>query len=670
MFRLLFLASTFFVSQSSFGQSVLWASSVAGVSSEAKGEPNTQQYRASQALGMPNRLPGAGDNPCAWAPLYPEGLNEEYISLRYEKTIPIRQIAIFESGAPGAVSQVLVSSGQGRETVVYKAASNTPTPNPLLIFPEGEISGNIVKVVLNPSRVKGANMIDAVGISSEKQPISIGINVAKDAPKDVVKENLGRLVNSKGQEVAPVISPDGRTLYFTRGEHPGNVGGPSRQDVWYSRLEAGGTWSEAVNIGTPINGPGDNAISGISADGKTLYLVNVPLPDGGTRFGFSRSGRGPNGWSFPAEMKVQNNYNKHKDMYTEFTVSADGRTMVLSVQRNDSQGDKDLYVSFVRSDLTWSEPKSLGTKLNTADYEGAPFLAADGKTLYFTSSGRPEYGKGDIFVTRRLDDTWLNWSEPENLGPAINTPEWDGYITIPAAGDYAYTSSVQNSLGEEDIFRFKLPASTKPEPVAIFSGQVIDSQSKRPVPATIRVRQAEKEAEFARMDYEPTTGDFKLVLPTQKIYQLTASREGYFATTETVDLQKEKRYREIRKVISLFPIKAGQKVILREVLFEQSKPVLLPGSEEELNRLVDILKQYPQMEILVEGHTDNQGDWNLNMKLSEDRVRTVKSYLADKGVADSRVQTKAWGPSKPIASNETEEKRRLNRRVEFTILKL
>ncbi|RYF53137.1 MAG: flagellar motor protein MotB, partial [Cytophagaceae bacterium] len=289
---------------------------------------------------------------------------------------------------------------------------------------------------------------------------------------------------------------------------------------------------------------------------------------------------------------------------------------------------------------------------------------------YFTSAGRPEYGNGDIFVSRRLDDSWTSWSEPENLGPVINTPEWDGYFTIPASGDYAYLSSRDGSLGEDDIFRLKLYPAIKPDPVAIITGTVLDSKSRKPVASQIVSNIVGERKGLEKVDYNPESGEFKLILPTQKAYTLTASHEGYFPTTETIDLSKDKRFRDIKKSILLVKIETGQKITMREVLFEQSQFALLPGADAELDRVVDMLAKYPEMELLIEGHTDNQGDWEPNMKLAEDRVRVVKEYLLSKGVTPVRIQTKAWGPSKPIASNGTEEKRKLNRRVEFTILKL
>ncbi|MFC5408213.1 OmpA family protein [Larkinella bovis] len=680
MNRRLFVAFGFLLlsNQSVWGQSVLWASAVVGFSSEGRGEAYSQQYRANQILGKPNRMPQVGDNPCAWSPLYPDGPNEEWITVRFSETIPIRQIAIFQSGNPGAITQVLIVDGSGREIPVFSTAktaasvSTSETSPPLLhIFPtETALSTNTVKVILSPGKVKGPNQIDAIGISGDSQPITTSINVYKDIPKDLVKENIGARVNSRGQEVAPVISPDGKTLYFTRGQHERNMGDPRNQDVWYSTLQPNGEWGNAVNIGPPINTPADNAISGMSPDGRTLYLINVYKPDGSVTYGLSKSTLGKNGWSFPTEVVINNNHNLHKNAYTEYAIVPDGKTIILSVQRRNSIGDKDLYVSFLQPNQTWSEPVSLGPVINTAEYEGAPFIASDSRTLYFTSAGHPEYGNGDIFVSRRLDDTWTNWSEPENLGPTINTPEWDGYFTIPATGDYAYFSSIQNSMGGEDIFRLKLYPAIKPDPVAIVSGQVIDATTRKPVAAEVISALAPDNKEHSHINYDPDTGDFKLLLPTEKSYNLTAKREGYFPTTELLDLSKDKRFREIRKNLVLNPIKTGQRVVLHDVLFEQSKAVLLAGSSAELDRVASMLNAYPTMVIQVDGHTDNQGVWDLNMKLSQDRVRVVKEYLLEKGIADNRIQTKAWGPSKPIASNETEEKRRLNRRVEFTILKM
>ncbi|GAB3783419.1 hypothetical protein GCM10028818_41390 [Spirosoma horti] len=657
--------------------SVQWASRVVGVSSEKKGENYGEQYKAIQALGRPNKLPDVGESPCAWAPFYADGTADEWIQVGFAKPMRARQIVVAENVNAGSIVKVIAIDEKGAEHIVYEATSIQPRTDPFLrIFPkDSALVCQQVKVVMNGAALKGLNQIDGIGLSEDVKPITVNIVVSKDIPKEIKKENLGKTVNSVGQEVAPVISPDGRTLYFTRNFNKANIGSSDRQDVWFSTLESGvggnpSGWSEAVNIGSPINNAGDNAISGMSTDGRTAYLINVYRPDGGMIFGISKSTRTKAGWSQPVECRIANNYNLHEKNQLEFCVSPDGRAIILAVQRKDTRGDRDLYVSLQKADNSWTEPVSLGNVINSADFESSPFLAADGRTLYFTSAGHPGLGNGDIFVSRRLDDSWGNWSEPENLGPGINTNEWDGYFTIPASGDYAYLSSRGGSLGEDDIFRLKLYPAIKPDPVAIITGTVLDSKSKKPVASQVVSSVVGDQKGLEKVDYNPDSGEFKLILPTQKAYVLTASREGYFPTTETIDLTKDKRFRDIRKSILLVKIEPGQKITMREVLFQQSQFALLPGADTELDRVVDMLGKYPDMELLIEGHTDNQGDWEPNMKLAEDRVRVVKEYLLNKGITPARIQTKAWGPSKPIASNETEEKRKLNRRVEFTILKL
>ena len=658
-------------------ESVQWASRVIGVSSEKKGDASGEQYKASQALGRPSRVPEMGESPCAWAPFYADGTADEWIQVGFDKPMRARQIVVAENVNPGAVVKVIVIDEKGAEHVVYQATSIQPRTDPLLrVFSkDSAYLCSQIKVVLNGAALKGINQIDAIGISEETKPLSVAINVSKGTPKEIQKENLGKTVNSPGQEVAPVISPDGRTLYFTRNFNKANIGSSDRQDVWYSTLDpgTGGTsasWSEATNIGPPINNAGDNAISGMAPDGRTAYLINVYRPDGGLSFGISKSTRTKAGWSQPVECKITNNYNDHSKNQLEFCVAPDGKAIILAVQRKDTHGNRDLYVSLQKTNGIWAEPISLGGVVNTADSESSPFLAADGRTLYFTSAGHPGYGDGDIFVSRRLDDSWNNWSEPENLGPAINTPEWDGYFTIPASGDYAYLSSRAGSLGEDDIFRLKLYPAIKPDPVAIISGQVLDAKSKKPVASEVASGLLGENKDISKVDYNPETGEYKMILPTQKVYNLKAKKDGYFTATETLDLSKDKRFRDIRRNLYLIKIEPGQKIVMREVLFQQSQFSLLPGADTELDQVVAMLEKYPSMELLIEGHTDNQGDWEPNMKLSEDRVRVVKEYLTSKGITESRIQTKAWGPSKPVASNETEEKRKQNRRVEFTILKL
>ncbi|GGM81216.1 hypothetical protein GCM10010967_11290 [Dyadobacter beijingensis] len=650
-------------------QEVLWANKVLGYSSEYRPSQIGHAYRSKQILGVPSKLPDVGDSPCAWSPAEPDGRNEEWIKVGFDKTVPLKQIAIAENFNPGSIARVYAYDANGKEYLVSEtpAAQQMVKGRMLHIFPKQTIQANAVKLVLQPNKVSGFNQIDAVAISADATPVEAKINFAATQLK-TQKENMGKAINSKGQEVAPIISPDGKTLYFTRNNFEGNIGSPSRQDVWYSTLNDKGQWTDALNIGPPINNAGDNAITSISADGKTIYLINEYRPDGSMYFGFSRSFKTKSGWGFPKSSRIMNLVGSATTI--EITVSPFENVLIMSVQRADSEGGKDLYISFLQKDNTWSEPRNLGSVINTADYEGTPFLALDNKTLYFSSQGHAGYGEGDLFLTRRLDDTWLNWSTPENLGPAINSPLWDAFINIPATGDYAYFSASEKVLGQEDIFRIRMTPEIKPDPVAVVTGTVLEAETNKPVKSDIAADIKKTNASFATASFDPETGEYRLILPLKEIYRISASGEGYFPVSEDMDLSEETNFRTIRKNIVLQPIKAGQQIRLSNTMFSQSSAEVIPSSFTELDRIAETMKTYPAMEILLEGHTDNQGEVQKNVKLSADRVEQVKKYLLAKGIDGKRIQTKAWGPARPIASNLTEQTRQKNRRVEFTILKI
>lgn len=653
-------------------QEVQWASKLQGFSSEYIKESTGKEYRAVQALGYPNSIPPFGETACAWSPYNADSNVEEWIKVGFERPQKARQIVIVENFNQGCITKVFAYDAAGKEVSVLD--NGMPVLSDVgrvlsLNMPDTTFEVSSVKVVLNPIRVKGYNQIDAIGLNASAKPFELKINVYKDAPKEIIKENLGVGVNSKAQEVAPVISPDGKTIFFTRGKFEKNIGGAENQDVWFSTRQ-GELWGEAQNMGNPINNADNNAIVSISPDGKTLYLMNVYRPDGTMTFGLSKSTRSKSGWSMPVECKIEDIYNLDKRNNTEFALSPKGNVLVMSVKRQDTNGDRDLYVSFLKSDGTWSKPLNMGSVINTADVESAPFIATDNKTLYFTSYGHAGYGGGDIFITRRLDESWTKWSQPENLGPAINTPQWDGFLSIPASGDYAYVSSMQNSMGGEDIFRFKVYSAIRPEPVAMISGSVLDADTKKPVTTEVVTNLLKDNSNVSKVEYDPETGEYKILLPVQESYRLSAVKDGFFPLDEIVDLSKDKRYRDIKRNILLVPIKEGKKITLNTVVFEQSKFELVPQSLPDLDRIAEMMNKYTNMEILVEGHTDNQGDFNLNMELSDNRVKEVKKYLMGKGIAETRIQIKGWGSTKPVASNEIEETRKRNRRVEFTILKV
>jgi len=494
------------------------------------------------------------------------------------------------------------------------------------------------------------------------------INLIADAIKGYKKENLGKNVNSKYTEIGPIVSPDGNTLYLTRKNHPQNTGGTKNDDIWYCKRNTDGTWSEAKNIGFPINNNGHNMLTSVSADNNKLYIANTYKPDGSMKGqGLSVTTRKNNSWNIPSDIEIKNYYNNHQ--YVNNCLSQDNQILVQAIERKDTKGGADIYVSFLTKNGNYSEPLNLGSVINTSGYETTPFIAADNKTLYFSSNGHAGYGDNDIFVTTRLDDTWKNWSTPLNLGPEINSSDWDAYFTIPASGEVAYMVSYDNTIGEGDIVRIKLPEAAKPKPVVLVKGKVLNKKTNAPLQAVIYYYDIETNEEVGSATSNPENGEYNIILQFGKKYSFRANKENFYAVNDFLDVMNLNEYKEIEKDLYLVPVEIGQTIRLNNIFFDFNKADLKTESYEELDRLTSFLQDNKKIEIEIAGHTDNVGSDEYNQKLSQQRVESVVAYIVSKGIDKNRLQAKGYGESKPIASNETEEGKSTNRRVEFTILK-
>jgi outer membrane protein OmpA-like peptidoglycan-associated protein len=480
----------------------------------------------------------------------------------------------------------------------------------------------------------------------------------------VVPINLGPQINSPYDEVLPVISPDGKTLYFDRTNHPANAG---KDDIWYSTLRSDGKWNEAKNIGSPLNNSDNNFVCSVTPDGNTLLLGNIYNADGTMSPGISIVHRTANGWGRPEQLVIKNFYSRSS--IGNYYLANDGKTLLLSVQRDDGQGELDLYVSFLQEDGEWSEPLNLGPDVNTSKDDRTPFLAADQATLYFASEGHGGFGSSDIFFARRIDSTWTRWSRPENLGRPINSEGWDGFFTITASGDDAYLSSAKNSYGMLDIFRVELPMNMRPKSVVLVSGHVLNAKTKEPIAARIVYETLSNGATAGSARSNPTSGDYEIALPAGSNYGFRAEAEGFIAINDNIDLTKLNRYQEIKRDLYLVPIEVGSVIRLNNIFFDFAMANLRPESFPELNRIIGMLKDNPTIEIEIAGHTDSLGTDADNMKLSQRRASAVFDYLKGHGIRASRLSVKGYGEAAPVATNDTEEGRRLNRRVEFRIVR-
>lgn len=663
----------FFVNSSIFAQTeqLQWASSVIGFSSEA-GESALPQYKAIQVLGKPNKLPSIGSSPCAWSPANEDARADEWIKVGYNVPMQLRQVAIAENDNAGTISHVYLYDEKDNEYLIYKNLDTKPAEpkgRVLSIFTDlTTYKVSAVKIILNICDVKSWNQIDAIGISSYRIPIEAQINLAYISYQKNV-ESLGAAVNSEYDEIMPVIAPDSRLLFIDRKNHKDNIGGNTNDDIWYSTLQDNGQWAVAKHLPPPLNNDSHNYVCTVTPDGNTLLLANKYIKDGKSVGGVSISNRinSLDEWTFPQEVKIDDYYNLNK--YAEFFLANNKKSILLAIQRKECYGERDLYVSFIKADSTWSAPKNLGAMINTAGIELTPFLAADDKTLYFSSNGFSGYGETDIFMSRRLDDSWTLWSEPVNVGSLLNSQDWDASCSIDAKGEYVYFTSYSNAnKGGADIFRAKLPQEIRPTPVVLVSGKVLNSKTHQPINADIIYEVLAKGVEAGFAKANPTTGEYKIILPAKDVYGFWAKARGYFPVSQNIDLTQVNDYQELTQDLFLTPIETGQSISLNNIFFEQGSEVLLRQSYSELERVVKILKDNPFMRIQLEGHTDIEGTANLNMKLSYTRVNLIKQFFIEKGIAAERIEMRAFGDVAPITRQRDEESKKMNRRVELRII--
>ena len=489
-------------------------------------------------------------------------------------------------------------------------------------------------------------------------------------------ENLGPRINTELAELRPTVSADGNILFFIVENHPANTKYNSinnSQDIWYAVRDENGKWSKAYHMGYPLNTYFYNAVYWISPDNNRILIRNAFINGDYVGNGVSMSYLDKDGyWSKPEMLKIKN-YNKYdRGRQNGATMGHDGKTLLLYMTQEKNSYNNDIYVCFLLPDGTWSEPKSLGKKINLPNNnEMTPYLAADGVTFYFSSDRPGGFGDNDIWMTKRLDSTWQKWSEPENLGEPINTPDWDAFFTLDAGGEYAYLTNSTDTYGESDIVRVKLLEREKPNPVVLVSGNVFNAKTKKPLSASLVYETLPDGEEAGNAISNPEDGAFKIVLPYDKNYLIRATADHFFAQSENLNLDSliKAGYKEIHKDLYLMPIEIGQVVRLNNVFFDFDKWDLRPESFIELNRVVKLLKENPAIEIEMSAHTDSYGSDEYNFKLSDNRARSVMEYILSKGIDPSRIISHGYGETKPVATNDTTEDRQLNRRVEFKILK-
>lgn len=522
-------------------------------------------------------------------------------------------------------------------------------------------------------------------------------------PARVFIDNLGPEINSQYPEYVPVITADESQLFFTA-RRPTTTGGridPDLgdyfEDIYMStRVEGSTRWTEAKNVGKPLNSDGHDATVGLAPDGQKLLVYRQN--NAGDLYECQLEGTL---WSEAEALSRKINTNAHE---SSASYASDGNSLFFVSNKEDgSLGGHDIYQIGLASGkgkgAKAQQVMNVGPVINTRYDEEAVFIHPDGKTMYFSSQGHNTMGGFDIFKSVYENG---KWSTPENLGWPINTPDDDVFFVISASGKHGYYSSARaDGLGGRDIYRITFLGAEKPPvlstednllasraapvqesnvaapltvstaQVTILKGTITDATTKKPLEAEIEVIDNVRNEIIAAFKSNSSTGRYLVSLPSGVNYGIVVRKEGYLFHSENFDIPASSAYQEVVKNVELNKLAVGNKIVLRNIFFDFDKATLRPESQSELERVFKLMTEdAPTMKIELSGHTDDRGSAVYNQDLSERRAKAVVDYLVKKGIPADRLKWAGYGLTQPIAPNNSSANRQLNRRTEFKILSM
>ena len=516
---------------------------------------------------------------------------------------------------------------------------------------------------------------------------------------NVIIENLGEGVNTPYNDYSPIISADGNTLIFTsnRTDDPARAKANANFEDILVSYKNGNKWSVPKPISQNINIKYNDAAASLSPDGKTLFLY---YEEGeGDIYTSTRNGEA---WS--EARPLNKNINTALFWETCASVSPDGKKLFFASNRPGGIGELDIYMSQLDAKGDWGKAVNLGPIINTPNNEDSPFIHHDGTTLYFSSDGHPRLGNSDIFVSEFVNN---KWKKPENMGYPLNSWEYDGFFTLSPDKKRGYFSTAkEGGLGDADIYSITfLEPKYKPKPkpvvakaeaqkvkqeipkseefvapeieihkiakvVTLLKGKVIDERDASPLSAVISLVDNITNKVITKLNSNPTTGEFELVIPHGGNYGVATEKAGYLFNSINFNLPQFAEYQEIDTHIIMVKAEIGSKVVLRNVFFDIGKSDLKPESIAEVENIRELLVRDAHLRVQINGHTDNSGNAASNKALSLKRASSVVDYLVKHGIATSRLSAKGYGSDRPIVSNDDEEGgRAINRRTEIEIIK-
>jgi len=478
-------------------------------------------------------------------------------------------------------------------------------------------------------------------------------------------------LNEFRRQYFPVLTADNRSLIFTMVRNPERQG-QENEDVLISTLGPDGTYSAPVSISNVINSRDNEGAATISGDGQTLVFTGCGRPGGLGSCDLYISRRRGSQWSPPQNLGVLVN---SKAWDSQPSLSADGRTLYFASGRAGGYGGFDVYVTTLGPDGSWTPAHNLGPVINTPRNDYSPFIHASGSTLYVVSEGRPGLGGADVY--RSVQSAKGEWQEPTNVGYPLNTFASEASIFVSSDNKRIYCTRTPppkptdppGSLPIVRLYGSEAPPSAQAAEASTYAtGRVFDAVTKKPLPAVVQLFDLGTNALTQQVNSDAETGQYIAVLNEGRAYAMYASAPGYLLKSLSFDYSAKQKFDPLTLDIYLDPAKSGRSAVLNNLFFDSNQAVIKPRSRTELDRLVEFLRQDPNLRVEVAGYTDNVGTPAANLTLSQRRAQAVLGYLTSHGIAAARLRAHGYGEAKPVAANDSDATRAQNRRIELRIL--
>jgi len=477
----------------------------------------------------------------------------------------------------------------------------------------------------------------------------------------IEKEKLDEPINEFQLQYFPVLTADGNQILFTKRDGTGNF---DKEDIFTSYAEPDGTWNKPVSIAETINSQYNEGTCSVTADGNILIYTSCDAPDSEGSCDLYIAYKVNGNWQRPTNMGKKVN---SRSWDSQPSLSADGRILFFSSNRRGGFGGNDIWYSVRLNDGSWAEAKNLGDMVNTAKDEISPFMFFNNEILFFASDGHQGFGGMDIFLSRVKGG---DFSAPENLGLPINDHLDQVALFITAQKDYAYFTELTSGEEGKDrslLYRFKFPEEIYlGDNLTVTGGKVFNSNTGEPIDATLSLVSLTNDSTLYQFKADGKTGEFMMLYPDKVISGLYVEKKGFIPKIFNVERDKLQNVKDLD--VELVPVASGEEFVFENIFFDFDKFELKKESMSSLKRLIKFLKENPNVNILITGHTDNVGSPGYNLQLSLQRAKSVQDYLVNEGMHPGRVMVEGKGDKEPVVPNTTLENQALNRRITIKVL--